>query len=80
MRDGALAVRLAEKCRDEGEDRVELLDILAAAYAEAGRFEEAVRTARSARELAGAPDSDLARAIDERRKSYEAKKPWRERR
>lgn len=52
LRDGAEAVRLAtqalEKSRDE---KPALVDTLAAAYAEAGRFEEAVRTAQKALDL-----------------------------
>ena len=46
VRDGREAVRLAERaCRAAGgEERPAFLDTLAAAYAEAGRFDDAVRT------------------------------------
>ncbi len=54
-RDGAQAVRLAELARDAaaGENDV-LCSTLAAAYAEAGRFEDAVRVATRAIEIARA--------------------------
>jgi len=46
IRDGAAAVELAERARRlTDQQRPELLDTLAAAYAEAGRFREAVQTA-----------------------------------
>lgn len=49
LRDGVEAVRLAElAARPPNDARPEFLDTLAAAYAEAGRFPEAVRTARLA--------------------------------
>ena len=52
-RDGALAVRVAEQARDVAprENHV-LCSTLAAAYAEAGRFADAVRTAEHAVALA----------------------------
>jgi Flp pilus assembly protein TadD len=54
-RDGAEAVRLAERARDKTpQENAVLLSTLAAAYAEAGRFEEAVRSATRAVELARA--------------------------
>ena len=56
--DGAEAVQLAERaCAVAGQENYGLLDTLAAAYAEAGRFGDARRTARRARELAAAADA-----------------------
>lgn len=54
-RSGAEAVRLAEQARDKSpEPAAVLYSTLAAAYAEAGRFPEAVRAGRRAVELAAA--------------------------
>lgn len=53
VRDGAEAVRLAERaCELTGQRELQLLGTLAAAYAEAGRFEESLRAAETARTLA----------------------------
>ena len=53
VRNGAAAVELARRAAEltDGRDPM-ILDTLAAAYAEAGRFSEAVQTARKALELA----------------------------
>jgi hypothetical protein len=57
----------------------EALDVLAAAYAEAGRFAEAVTTARRARYLAGAAGAGaLAAAIAARLARYENGEPYRD--
>jgi hypothetical protein len=56
----------------------EHLDTLAAAYAEAGRWPEAVATADEAATLAhSAGQDELAAQIAERRERYRAGKPWR---
>ena len=53
FRKGNEAVTMAEKaCQLAGRQRPAILLTLAAAYAEAGRFQEAVATAREGRELA----------------------------
>ncbi|MBN2446246.1 MAG: tetratricopeptide repeat protein [Phycisphaerae bacterium] len=53
LRDGAEAVRLAQHAVSvAGGPRADLLETLASAYAEAGRFDDAVATARQALELA----------------------------
>ncbi len=53
FRDGAEAVRLAERARDVAQEPFSFLyGALAAAYAEAGRFDEAVQAASRAVELA----------------------------
>lgn len=80
LRDGAEAVRLAESvCRATENKVAELLDTLAAAYAEAGRFDDAVRTAQRAIKLAeeGRQEVDLT-GFRNRLSLYESKKPFRE--
>jgi tetratricopeptide (TPR) repeat protein len=53
VREGAEAVRLAEKaCAMTNHQQADMLTTLAAAYAEAGRFEDAIATAQRARDLA----------------------------
>jgi Flp pilus assembly protein TadD len=81
LRDGSEAVRLAEHARAlEGETvSPDVLDTLAAAYAEAGRFEDAARTARRAVEVARQAGRDsLAEDVRSRLALYEASKPFRE--
>ena len=56
-----------------------VLDTLAAACAQAGRFEEAVNFARQAHGLAAARgDKNLADEIQGRLEIYQSQKPWRE--
>lgn len=80
LRNGAEAVELAEKaCELTGERDVNLLDTLAAAYAEAGRFAEAVVTLELAVSLA--PTGGLAEGIPEltnRMQAYKEGRPHRE--
>ena len=61
-RDGAEAVRLAEKaCQVTGHKEAQTVGILAAAYAEAGRFNDAVASAQQAINLASAAgDTEFA--------------------
>ncbi|MGD0200313.1 MAG: tetratricopeptide repeat protein [Bryobacteraceae bacterium] len=80
LRNGAEAVALAERAvgLSGGRDPA-ILDTLAAAYAEAGRFPEATRTARRALELAKQQrDLHLAQALSIRIALYAAGKPFRE--
>lgn len=84
IRDGAEAVRLAEQAR-AGIDRSDplvlsgVLDTLAASYAEAGRFDDAVQTASEAIELARATEFDeLANGLEQRRQQYRAGQPYRD--
>jgi 4-amino-4-deoxy-L-arabinose transferase-like glycosyltransferase len=79
LRDGARAVALLEPLAEaKGGDAPQVLDALAAAYAETGRFAEAAalaaRAAARAREL-GRPE--IARMLDERRALYAAGRPFR---
>jgi peptidoglycan/LPS O-acetylase OafA/YrhL len=54
-RNGALAVKLAESaCRQTQYHQIVMVGTLAAAYAEAGRFDEAIATAQKACAMAGA--------------------------
>ena len=81
LRNGAEAVDQARRavalCRRQNAGT---LDTLAAAYAEAGRFPDAVATARDALKLAAGQDGpELAASISGRIVLYEAGKPYRER-
>jgi Flp pilus assembly protein TadD len=73
-------VALAEKaCALTDRKDPSFLDTLAAAYAEAGSFPEAVATAKEATALAKQNAlPELAAAIDERLKLYESRKPYHE--
>jgi protein O-mannosyl-transferase len=79
LRDGAQAVRLAEHAVQlTGAGLAEPLDTLAAAYAESGRFPEAVATAERALELALAQNrTELAGQLRDRLKEYRNGRPWR---
>jgi protein O-mannosyl-transferase len=80
LRDGEKAVALAQEAEQlDGLESPQLLDTLAAAYAEAGRFGEAVETARQALNLlATQKNKPLAEAIQSRLKCYEANSPYHE--
>ncbi len=78
LRNPTEAVRLAEQaCNLEGWDNPGDLDTLAAAYAAAGRFEEAIRTASRAIELAsGRGQAEAAAEIERRLAEYRAGRPF----
>ncbi len=78
LRDGEKAVLHArEACKQTQYRRPEPLDALAAAYAETGRFQEAVQTAERALPLArGGP---LAAGLEKRIDLYKQGKPYRAR-
>ena len=79
VRNGARAVKLARRARVlSGSATPQLLDTLAAAYAEAGRFAEAVEAARQALEALQDGDTSLAKQIRERLELYTEKRPYRE--
>ena len=80
LRDGAEAVRLAERaCRVTDYKEPMLVGTLAASYAEAGRFEEAVTAARQARDLALANgQKDLAQKNQQLIELFGARQPYRE--
>ena len=80
VRNGKEAVELAQRAT-QGSDRrtPEILDTLAAAYAEAGRFPEAVETAQQARTMAaGQGNLELAARLLGRLELYRNGKPYRE--
>lgn len=74
------AVQMAERASElTGHQQPAALDTLAAAYAAAGRFTEAVETARKAIELAQASGQlDLANSIQQRVQLYQAGRPFHE--
>jgi Flp pilus assembly protein TadD len=78
VRNGADAVRFAEQCcRLTGYQRPQMISVLAAAYAEAGRFTEAVAAARKAIDLARASGDARFAAMNEQLLSlYRAGKPY----
>jgi tetratricopeptide (TPR) repeat protein len=79
VRDGAEAVRLAERACALAPQTPVLLGTLAAADAEAGRFEEAVEKAKRARDLAQAiGDNALALKNQKLLELYQAHQPYRE--
>jgi hypothetical protein len=56
-----------------------VLDSLAAAYAEAGRFSDAVKAAEdAARKASASAQTDLSVQLTERLKLYQAQRPFRE--
>ncbi len=81
VRDGSEAVRLAEHlCALTEQRQPRALSVLAAAYAETGRFPEALDTANRALTLAVASNQvELAGALQQQLKSYEAGQPFRQR-
>ena len=75
LRDGARAVELAERCcRLLNYEVGPTLDTLAAAYAEVGRFDDAIRWQTKAIELAGSADTA---ELKEQLGFYQAGKPLR---
>ena len=80
VRDGAEAVRLSERaCQLTGGKRTILVGTLAAAYAEAGRFAEAVATAqRACAQAAAAGDQALLARNEELLELYRAGRAYRE--
>jgi tetratricopeptide (TPR) repeat protein len=77
LRNGSEAIRLAERAVSlTGRRSATPLDVLAAAYAEAGLFDRAVTTAQAAIELAS-PSGPIATAILERQELYKQHRPYR---
>lgn len=78
LRDAPTALRLAETLRAAGaSDDPQTFDVLAAVYAAAGRFEEAVQFARQALRRAAEPaHAGLRRGIQSRLELYQAGKPY----
>jgi Flp pilus assembly protein TadD len=79
LRNGKEAVAFAEKAATIKPEDAPTLDTLAAAYAEAGRFKEAVDTANKAKKAAEkTKDKGLIDGVDQRLKLYQAGKPYRD--
>jgi Flp pilus assembly protein TadD len=80
LRNGPEAVHLAEKARDlNGGKDAQFWGTLDAAYAEAGRFDDATRTAEKARDLAiASSQTNLATAAEQRLALYRDRKPYRQ--
>ncbi|MGD0941468.1 MAG: tetratricopeptide repeat protein [Terracidiphilus sp.] len=79
-RNGGQAVKLAERAVElsKGTEPV-YLDTLAMAYAESGRFEDAIETARRAEQLARKlKQSSLADSLNERIEMYRSGQPYRD--
>ncbi len=79
VRNALQAIQIGERLAElTGRKEFKPLDTLGAAYAEAGRFEQAVATAREALQLAEARnDTNLVIAIRSRLELYERSKPYR---
>jgi len=79
-RNGAEAVKLAERAVQlSGERNPSYLDTLAAAYAEAGRFPEAIATAHQALDLAAQQHrAGMVEGLNTRIKLYESHQPYRD--
>ena len=80
LRNGAEAVRLAEAaCKITKRQQTATLDTLAAAYAEAGRFDEAIKTTEEIRALAiSAHDTNTVDTARQRLELYKAGRPYRD--
>jgi tetratricopeptide (TPR) repeat protein len=80
LRNGQKAVALAQHARQlAGQDQPNILDTLAAAYAEAGRFGEAVETLQRALTLPAARNNQLlADTLQKRLQLYQKNLPYHE--
>ncbi len=80
FRDGAEAVRLAEHvCEITAYQKAPLIGTLAATYAEAGRFQDAIAAAEKAIAVArGAGEGAVAERNEQLLQLYRAEKPYRE--
>ena len=78
LRNGRRAVELSENaCRLTGQRHPVYLATLAAAYAEAGRFDDAIATAEKAKSIAlAAGRQDAARSLDPFIDTYKAGRPF----
>jgi tetratricopeptide (TPR) repeat protein len=77
LRDGSASVNLAEQAnRLTGYNQPEMMSTLAAAYAEAGRFPEAIQATRKAMDLARSGDKTvLLKQLEARMRLYQAGQP-----
>ena len=79
VRNAGRAISLATSaCDATGYNAPQPMDALAAAFAEAGRFDHAVQMVSAAIELARRRgDDELVRAMQARRDRYQVRRPWR---
>ncbi|MBW8863340.1 MAG: hypothetical protein JF609_00140, partial [Verrucomicrobia bacterium] len=79
-RNGSEAVALAIRAgKIAGDTQLVVLDTLAMAYAEVGRFDEAMQAERQAIQLAQAAGvNEDAAAMQQRLELYQSRQPWRE--
>lgn len=76
VRDAKRAIELAEKaCQLTDYQAAHILSTLAAGYAEAGNFEEAIKWSTKAVDLG---DGDIGEQLAKELESYQQNKPWRE--
>ena len=79
VRNGAEAVSIAERANDlSGGQQPFVLDTLAMAYAEAGRFQDAQQTVQKAIDLATTGAKDMVLALQERQRLYQSNTPYRD--
>ncbi len=79
QRDGPRAVRLAEwACKTTSYKSPPLLDSLAAAYAQIGQFDQAIRTTEQAIEIVRNNPKASTATLESRLKLYRAGRPYRE--
>ncbi len=79
FRNGKEAIELAKSaCETSGFQDPEVLDVLAAAYAETGQYEKAVTTARDALDRAAAISEQEKARIEYRLKVFESRRPYRQ--
>lgn len=79
LRSGPEALGLARRVYEAYPEKPSSLDVMAAAWAETGRFEEAVRAAEQGLRLARASgDETLARQIERRLAAYRERRPYRQ--
>lgn len=78
LRNAKRAIELATKaCELTEYKRAHILSTLAAGYAESGDFDAAIKWSKKALEV-GKNDGQIGEQLEEELKSYQARKPWRE--
>ena len=79
LRDGGRAMRLAEwACQSTSYKSPPLLESLAAAYAETGQFDQAIRITQQAIEIVRGNPKASTDTLESRLKLYRAGKPYHE--
>ena len=79
VRNGAKAIEMAiQACKLTEYKNAAFIDTLAAAYAEKGNFDEALKWQEEAVKLSGDQPEDVKKELEERIPLYKAKKPYRE--